>query len=307
MDQKRLNKVLTQAGNDEEILRSLRDCLHQSYGIYFDDEKLYSFSNKINQRIRKLPVDDLEEYVQYFCDNRSEEVQKFLDTVSTNKTLFFREKKHWQFLEDHILPSLSSDNTPIKMWSAACSTGEEPYTLSMIMEDRLDEAIRPSQWGTKTNGHPGSHYKILATDIARKAVMHAQNGVYKQEKLENVRDYDESYVRRFFEPVEDTRDQYRIKDCLRNSSTFRKFNLKNNRYPFEGTFSLVLCRNVLIYFDDDMVEHVIHQLRQSLEPGGYLFVGHTESLQNIDHGLEKVQSAVYRRPKTSRVRNRDRP
>jgi chemotaxis protein methyltransferase CheR len=135
-------------------------------------------------------------------------------------------------------------------------------------------------------------------------VVQAQEGIYDRKKLENVRKYEQSYVRRFFEPVEANRDRYKIQESLRNSITFRKFNLKNKQYPFEGTFSLILCRNVLIYFDEEMVAHVIEQLHRSLEPGGYLFVGHTESLQDVNHGLEKVQPAVYRRPKTSRVRNK---
>lgn len=299
MNRKELQERSQLANKEEEVLEALRDFLHEDYGIYFSDDKLYSLSKKVNQRIRNLPVDSLSDYVQYLRDHPNEEIQKFIDNVSTNKTLFFREPKHWQFLKERILPSLDLNGT-VKMWSAACSTGEEPYTLSMILDDYI-RGGSPS-WSNNSNHESAKNFKILATDIARRAVLEAQRGVYMAKKLENVIEYEKSFRDRYFEPLDDS-SKHQVCEHLKSSVTFRKFNLKSTSYLCEDTFSLVLCRNVLIYFDNEMVEHVIDQLSTCLKPGGYLFVGHTESLQNIDHDLEKIRPAIYRRPETTHVRD----
>lgn len=284
--------------DEDQVLRTLRDWLHEDYGIYFNNKKLYSLSNKIDQRIRQVPVETLPEYVQYLRQHPDEEIQEFLDCVSTNKTFFFREPKHWNFLVEQVLPSLKTSET-VKMWSAACSSGEEPYTLAMLLDDHL---IGNSSGSHHITNSRSSNFKILATDIAREAVLQGQKGVYSENKIKSVREHDQSYLSRYFEAAEDE-DNYRVREHIRESVTFRKFNLKSSSYPYPNSFSLILCRNVLIYFDDEMIEHVIDQLTSCLEPGGYLFVGHSESLQNIDHDLKKIRPAIYRRPKTTHVRD----
>ncbi len=272
--------------SDISVLKDLREYLHTDYGIYFSDEKLYSLRNKLERRIRRLPsVKNLEEYESYL-ENNTDEIPYLLDEISTNKTAFFREKKHWDFLTQRIVPEWQNRHKKIKAWSAACSTGEEPYSLAMWMDHHLDGHFDGNQ------PESGGSAQVLASDISRQALQDAKNGIYDSKRIEQVREYHPKFPKRYFRP---RNDQFVVQDSLKDVLTLRKFNLSHKRYPFKDVFDLIMCRNVLIYFDSEMIEHVIEQMTNCLTRKGYLFLGHTESIQDIDHRLTKVQPAVYRK------------
>lgn len=267
---------MTDTTEDQDVvLRRFRDRLHREYGIHFEDQKLYSLRNKLRRRVRNLSLDDLDSYEDYL-ENNPDEISHLLNEVSTNKSEFFREIKHWDYITEHIVEDWKRSNETVKLWSAACSTGEEPYTASMLLYEL----------GVKD-------FRILGTDIAPRALERAARGVYTDTELRGVHEFDLKYFRKYFN--RDAEGTFRIKEDLQERVTLRKFNLTESHYPYKETFNLVFCRNVLIYFDDDTIEHVINELSDVLKPGGYLFVGHTETLQSINHPLEKIQPSIFRK------------
>lgn len=263
-------------------LQTIRSYVHEEFGIYFPPGKLYSLEAKIRKRARSLGLPSMEEYAE-FLSQTQEEVPRFLDVVSTNKTHFFREPKHWQYMKDVLIPRWQKQSQ-VRVWSAACSSGEEPYTVAMLLEDAVSGDHTP----------PSSfQYRILATDISPSVLQKGQRGQYDSRDLEAVREFRPGYVVRFYESV--GKEQYQVKEQLRQKVTFRQFNLKKP-FPVRRSFDLVLCRNVLIYFDQKMIEELIRKFETVLAPGGHLFIGHTETLNSISTQLERVQPAVYRLP-----------
>ncbi|MFB6345892.1 MAG: protein-glutamate O-methyltransferase CheR [bacterium] len=261
-------------------LKALRNELRQDYGIHFPERKFYQLKAKIRKRLRDLELETIDQYRTYLEEN-PKEVSNFLDIVSTNTTRFYREPRHWDFYED-LLEGPWSDRS-LKLWSAACSSGEEPYTLAMLTEDHRDG---PHRGLTRS-----SNYKILATDLSDSALRTGMRGQYDEMAIENLQASRPTFVQRYFEPVAE--DQYEVLESIKEQVTFRRFNLKTANYPYQGVFDLILIRNVLIYFDQEMTEHVVNSLANCLITGGYLFVGHSESLSSISHPLEKVQPAIY--------------
>lgn len=269
--------------NIDESLLDIRNYLKERYGISFEYEKLYSLEHKLERRLRALSLDDFSDYEQYLKDN-SEEIHNFLDEVSTNKTAFFREPKHWKFLINEVFPDWSTREEPIKAWSVPCASGEEPYSLAMLADDFL---------GNGNQRVNNQTVKVLASDISRNVLRSARMGKYGEKRLRQVRDFDDGYPEKYFRS--DENGEYVIDGKLKSDITLRTFNLNKKRYPIEKTFDLILCRNVLIYFDKPVITHVVDQLTKCLNPGGYLFIGHTESLYDIEHDLHKIQPSVFQK------------
>lgn len=284
-DQSRIDAVVRATEEERGALLDLREYLHENYGIFFKDKKLYSLENKVNKRMQQLPVNSIEEYERYL-KNHPNELPNFLDKVSTNKTEFFREREHWNYLVNRILPDWQNRTGRLKAWSVACSTGEEPYTLAMLLDDYLLSGGEGFQRSTSPK------YNILASDISRSVLNETKTGHYDRDQLKPVRNVRPEYINKYF--VESD-GQYAIVEDLKERITLRRFNLNTSVYPFKNSFDLILSRNVLIYFDKDMIQHVIDQLSKALKEGGYLFVGHTESLREIDHHLDRIQPAIFRK------------
>jgi chemotaxis protein methyltransferase CheR len=202
-----------------------------------------------------------------------------IDALATNHTGFLREPAHFDFLRDQILPALAGRHT-IDIWSAACSTGEEPYTIAFTaMENMLS-----SDYG---------RLRILATDISTKALDSARHATYPAERFAEL---PPGWMPRFLLRGQGRwKGWYRIKPEVSGRVEFARLNLVE---PFSHTrrFPLILCRNVMIYFDKPTQERVVNRLAGHLEPGGYLFVGHAESLTGVDHPLQYVRPAIYRKP-----------
>jgi chemotaxis protein methyltransferase CheR len=197
-----------------------------------------------------------------------------IDALATNHTAFLREPEHFEFLRLSVLPQLARRDQ-VEIWTAACSSGEELWTLAMVLNESL----------------PFRKLRICGSDISRKALSFAERGVYPVERCHGL---PAAWLSRYF--VADGRPprSWAVSPSLRAMAAFRRINLVES-YSWGRRFPVIFCRNVMIYFDGPTQEHVIRQLEACLEPGGYLFVGHAESLTRVSHSLEYVQPAVYRK------------
>jgi chemotaxis protein methyltransferase CheR len=204
-----------------------------------------------------------------------------IDALATNHTAFLREPDHFRFLCQHVLPPLAS-RPSLEIWSAACSTGEEVWTLAFLLNEAL----------------PSRTIRIAATDISNKALKFAERAIYPDDRCQGLR---ADWLSRYFVPEGGSPHAYRVCPRIRMQASFRRINLVKP-YTWQRQFTVIFCRNVMIYFDRETQEHVVGQLAACLEPGGYLFVGHAESLTRISHSLEYVQPAVYRKPENRGAR-----
>ncbi len=253
-------------------LKDFRNDLYEKYGIFFPDKRFYQLKAKVDKRLRRLDLNSIEEYEEYLAAN-PDEISDLIDVISTNTTQFYREQRHWEFFINKLIPAWRKKSR-VRIWSAACSSGEEPYTAAMILEQKLD-----------------SDYRILATDLSRNVVGRGMRGIYRKLDLMPLEKAQPGTLENCCEKLPS--GEYKIARRIRDKVIFRTFNLKSNKYPYTNKFDLAMVRNVLIYFDNKMTRHVIKNLNRSLVPGGHLFVGHSESLNNIETRLQKVKSAIY--------------
>jgi chemotaxis protein methyltransferase CheR len=202
-----------------------------------------------------------------------------LDCISTNKTDFFREPLHFAFLRDHILPALSSLKR-IRIWSAACSSGEEPYTIAMTL---FDGVSAPLQWDSK----------ILASDLSTRMLDQAASGIYEEDR---VRELPPDTVRRhFLKGRGKLVGMVKVKPHLSDMVLFRRINLMDARYPIKAPLDVIFCRNAMIYFDRATQQQLVNKFHRYLKPGGHLFIGHSESLQWVEHPFRTVAPTIYRK------------
>jgi chemotaxis protein methyltransferase CheR len=260
-------------------------------GIKMSEAKIPMLQSRLQRRLRLLRLGSLEEYQQFLFDspNGEEERVQFINAVTTNKTDFFREPQHFDYLVRAALPKLDPRPEPeasavpwrCKVWCAGCSSGEEPYTLAMVL----------SQY---TEQRPGFDFALLATDISTKVLQHAAMGIYEDERIEPV---PLPFRAKFLLRSKDaTHGLVRIVPELRRKISFHRLNFMDADYGVRDSFEVIFFRNVMIYFSKETQEAVIGKLCRNLVPGGYLFVGHSESLAGLRIPVNNVGSAVYRKP-----------
>lgn len=253
--------------------------LHDLAGIHLVDGKEELVKSRLARRLRATGMPSYEAYLDHVSTEagRREELVALIDALTTNKTSFFRESRHFDFLRERVAPGwAASMPEEIRIWSAGCSSGEEPYTLAMVLADL-----------------PLPRVRILGTDISTRVLATARAGEYPEEGL---RDIPEALRRAHLERVPGaTPPRFRVRDTLRRPITFARLNLMGP-WPMQRDFHLVLCRNVMIYFDAPTRERLLQRFFQVLAPGGFLLVGHSESLTSTRHGFEYIQPAVYRKP-----------
>ncbi len=260
--------------------------IYQRSRIHLSPDKKVLVATRLAKRLRQLQLAGYGEYCDVLRSPAGEEELSFLiDRISTNHTHFFRELKHFDFLREKVFPAWRTKSVateaPFRVWSAACSTGEEPYSLAI----HLAEHFAPA--GANT-------WRIEASDISTRVLEIAERGVYDADKLGGV---NQELLRRHFQKgVREREGQFRVKDVLRQRVRFHQLNLLEPPYPFTQLFHVILCRNVMIYFDRPTQELLIGHLAQRLAPGGCLLVGHAESLSSIKHSLQLIQPAIYRKP-----------
>ncbi len=252
--------------------------LYQECGINLTEGKEGLVKSRLAKRLRKLGIRTFDQYIHYLQEQEStEELSEMVDALTTNKTSFFREPRHFEFLRDRVVPLLMAGGVPIRIWSAGCSSGEEPYSLAMLLRESIPDIERYD-------------VRILATDICNKILTRAREGLYHADALAEV---PEAFRRKYFTAAGKGQDRtFRVNDRLRELIRFARLNLME-QWPMRGPFDLILCRNVMIYFDKKTQSDLVGRFWRILKKGGYLFVGHSESLTNSTHAFSYIQPAVY--------------
>jgi len=260
----------------------LSELIYAETGIKMPRTKATMLEGRLRRRVRDTDTRTLDGYVDLLLadPHANGEIDHLINAVTTNKTDFFREPGHFDFLADTVLPTIAAEGQRrIRAWSAACSTGAEPYTMAMI----LDRFAQTS----------GVDYGILATDIDTDVLETARRGIYPAEMVEPV----PSVLRQRY--VLGSRDrraaQVRIAPALRAAIGFARLNLMDTHYPIGAAMDVIFCRNVLIYFDKPTQEKVVRRLCDCLRPGGYLFLGHSETIAGMDLPVKTVSYTVFER------------
>ncbi|MBC2594995.1 methyltransferase domain-containing protein [Ruficoccus amylovorans] len=262
----------------ESDYQYIQELVYKLSRISLGPQKKTLVVSRIIKRMRELRCATLGQY----CDllrrpSGQQELSELIDAISTNHTYFFRESPHFDYLTRHILAGADrSVQRPFSMWSAACSTGEEPYSFAMVLEEqRLYER--------------GFEWEMVATDISHHVVARAELGVFPATALTRV-------PQRLFRHLkQEPSGNYRVVDAIRRRIRFLQMNLFAPHATIRENFDLIVCRNVMIYFDGETRTELTQSLVRRLRPGGILFVGHSESLSGVDAPLERVQPAIYRR------------
>lgn len=265
----------------------LADFIHAYSGIKMPSTKVTMVEGRLRRRIRATGTANFAEYCRHLFEDGGleREAVHLIDAVTTNKTDFFREPDHFRFLVETAFPEMVaerriSSREPVKLWSAACSTGAEPYTLAMVLDD----------FGRSV---PGFHATILATDICSEVLQTAILGIYPQAMAAPVPpDLRQRY---FMRAKRAPRDRVRVVPEMRAQIRFGRLNLMEQEYPVDKDLDVIFCRNILIYFDKPTQEAVLGRLCDHLRPGGYLILGHSESLAGLKMPLRPVGVTVFRR------------
>jgi chemotaxis protein methyltransferase CheR len=254
-----------------------RTLIYQLSGIALGEGKEGLVRSRIGKRMRALGLVDYDEYLeQLMADVTGDEIIQLLDVISTNVTSFFREESHFQLLSEIGKQWVAEKRTRLRLWSAACSTGEEPYTMAMTLLHASEGTV--------------SDLKILATDLSTRALDAARAGIYSSDKVASI---SREFRAHYFDRDPRRPSFLRAGTELRRTVSFARLNLAEVPFPMSGPFDAVFCRNVMIYFDAEVRRRLLAQIQKLLRPGGYLFVGHSESLSGLTAGLRSVQASVY--------------
>ncbi len=252
-------------------------------GIKMPITKVTLLEGRLRRRLRVTGINTFDDYCDYLFlhDGLETESIYLIDAVTTNKTDFYREPKHFEYLVEKALPDLASTGeNHLRVWSAACSTGAEPYTLAMVLEDH---------WAKQ----PNRKYQIIATDLSTEVLQIARRAIYPADMVQPV----PADVRRRFvlEAIDRNRDEVRISPLLRQRVGFGRLNFMDDTYPVRDMQHVIFCRNVLIYFDKSTQTHVLSRLCDCLIPGGYLFIGHSETASGLNLPIKQVANTVFKR------------
>jgi chemotaxis protein methyltransferase CheR len=254
--------------------------IYQESGIALGGQKEAMLVGRLSKRLRDLGLATFTEYYEKVREDQTrEEFTRLLDLISTNKTDFFREPKHFDFLREQVLPELAQVKR-VRIWSSACSTGEEPYTIAMTLYDCIQA---PDQWDMK----------ILASDLSTRVLATAASGTYDEEQLQKVPS--DVVKRHFLKGRGEHSGLLKVKPHLADMIQFRRLNLMDDRFPIKSPLDVVFCRNVMIYFDHATQETLVNKFYRYLKPGGYLFIGHSESLQWVTHPFKSIVPTIYRK------------
>jgi len=254
--------------------------IQENYGIYLKEEKQTLVSSRLSNVLLEHNFNTFSEYFDFIKSDKSGDAAIVLiNKITTNHTYFMREASHFTYLKDVVLPDITQKikNNDLRIWSAGCSSGEEPYTLAMIVDDFFGE--NKKLWDSK----------VLATDISSNVLEIAQKGIYTKEHTETL---PKMWKMKYF--VNHTNDSVIVNDNIKREVLFRKFNLMDT-FPFKKKFHVIFCRNVMIYFDNTTRRELVDKYYDFLEPGGFLFIGHSESLNREETKLKYILPAVYRK------------
>ncbi len=270
---------------DEKTFKDIAGYVYKHARITLGGNKRELVRARLGKIIRQRGLSGYKAYYQWMAaDKTGEAAREVMNAIATNLTSFFRENKHFEFLAKTFLPAFAqSGERRLRGWSAGCSTGQEVYTIAMTVLENLPDQAR------------GFDVKLLATDIDTEVVQAGARGIYGRDAAKGI---PEPYLKRYFEPATDAkgRPAHRAAEPLRRLIAFGNLNLFSD-WPFKGKFNFIFCRNVMIYFDRPTQQQLVGRYLNQLVPGGILFIGHSESLNGIEHGFEYVLPTIYRRPR----------
>ncbi|MEI6746238.1 MAG: protein-glutamate O-methyltransferase [Methylococcaceae bacterium] len=261
---------------DFNILRKLSN---DHSGIQVPDERFDMFYSRLSKRVRKLGLSNFKEYCQYLHNHHDNEFTDFINAITTNLTSFFREQHHFDYLRDVVIPELlvrNKSTKQIRIWSAGCSTGEEPYSVAMTLLENL-----PAGWNTQ----------ILATDLDTNVLQTASDGIYTQDRIA---DLSPDVLKRWFMRSKSSPDYVKVKPELQEIIQFKQLNLMQD-WGMQTPFDVIFCRNVLIYFDRETKTTLAKRYAKMLASKSWLFIGHSESLNQICNEFELVATTSYRK------------
>jgi chemotaxis protein methyltransferase CheR len=262
----------------------LSSFIFNNYGIKMPKAKQVMLQSRLQKRLRELSINNFKDYVDYVFskEGQDNEVIHMIDVVSTNKTDFFREPGHFDYLHSTILPEFIEDNKyrTFKVWSAGCSSGEEPYTIAISLNEFREK-------------FGGPDFAIYATDISSRILKSAAEAIYKEPRIENI---PLALKRKYFLKSKDrSNPTVRVIPELRKKVVFDRLNFMDSSFTVNETFDLIFCRNVLIYFERKTQEEVINKLCSKLKPDGYFFLGHSESITNMDVPMKQLKPTIFRK------------
>jgi len=269
----------------QEDFAKLSSFIYRESGIKMPPVKRIMLQSRLQKRLKELRMTTFKEYCNYVFSKEglNNEIIHMLDVVSTNKTDFFREPVHFDFLSSIILPEYTGDvkfKKQFKIWSAGCSSGEEPYTIAIVLFEFFES-------------HPGFDFSILGTDISTRILQSAIDAVYKEDKVIGV---PLELKKKYFLKSKDRQNPtVKMGPQLRSKVRFERLNFMDSSYSINESFDVIFCRNVLIYFDRETQESVINKLCTKLNSGGYFFLGHSESILNMNVPLKQIKPTIYQK------------
>ncbi len=284
-----MNKKDTKPGEYYNVEMSWKDFhklssfIQQETGIKMPDHKKVMLQGRLHKRLRYLQIPSFKDYVSYiFEEGGKDEIINMINVVSTNKSDFFREPIHFHYLNNTLLPELvqTKQNKTIKIWSAGCASGEEIYTIAITLSEYFE-------------GMSGFSYYIFGTDISSEMIAQTKKGIYKEEKVADIPH--EIKKKYFLRSKNRIRPTIKVGEKLRKNIQLQRLNFMDSSYPVKDTFDIIFCRNVLIYFEHENQEYVITKLCQHLRKDGIFFLGHSESIMNMDVPLQQVRPTIFRK------------
>lgn len=272
----------------DKSFRRLSEFIQGTFGIKMPASKKVMLEGRLRRRLSALGMTSFDEYCDHVLGLQGKETEliRMIDAVTTNKTEFFRGPEHFDYLLQTALPELvrtggSGMRRPLNVWSAGCSTGEEPYTLSMILSEFAER-------------QPGFRFTVLATDISTRVLEESRLGIYEHHKAEPIPlPLRKKYLLR---SKDRSKDLVRICPRLRSLVTFQRLNLMDRDFEIKAPMDVIFCRNVIIYFDRPTQESLLNRLIDHLLPGGYLFIGHSETLNGLNVPVVHIAATIYRKP-----------
>lgn len=264
--------------------KQLSNLIYTQFGIHLPEAKRGLLVRRLQNLLKCQRFTRFSDYYQHLVQNPSDgKFSELVNRISTNYTFFYREPAHFDYFAQHVIPELEKNHLAnhsrdVRIWCAAASSGEEPYTLAILMMENL-----------------GSNYSlwdagILGTDISEKALSKALVGRYLEDEFEHMPNFLQNKYFNLVAP-----QTYEVIPALKREVTYRRFNLINQSYPFKKPFDVIFCRNVMIYFDGPTKDRVVHHLHRNLRVGGYLFIGHSESIMQHNELFKYIMPAVYRK------------
>jgi len=274
-----VNELISISAQEYKLISQL---VYDQFGINLGDKKKALVLGRLNKVVKQHGFQNFNQYYEYVLNDASGAgLSTLIDRVSTNHTFFNRENEHFDYYMTKVLPEMLTKpdvqkSKTIRIWSAGCSSGEEPYTLSMLALEYF--GMKLSDWKVR----------ILATDISVRALNKAQSGEYSEE---NIAKLPKMLQNKYFS--KDREGNRVVSDKIREMVLFRRMNLMREKFPFRNKFHIIFCRNVMIYFDGSTRERLAEQFYNNMVPGGYLFIGHSESLGRSNQHFHYVKPAIY--------------